>query len=429
MRTARSCWKSGQTANIATMVQKNKIVAGLDVGTTQIRALIAEENEEGEIKIIGVGAHRSLGLKKGEIVNPDQAIKGIEKALDQVEQISGFGIKSAFVGITGGHVQSFNSRSLFPVARPRLGVSPRDVEKAIKAAQAIAIPSDQEIIHIIPQEFAVDNQKGIVNPEGMLGSRLEAKIHVITGSITGIQNVARCVNRAGVEVEDIVFQPLAASLAVLRQEEQKSGVLLLNLGGGTTDYVLFQDEVIRSTGVLNVGGGHVTNDVSIGLKLLQSQAEEVKKKFGFASSGSIDERSDFSIPAIMGRAATKIFRKKLCHIIELRLTEILSLIEKDLLGKNVFHLGSGIVLSGGGSLLGGIAELAEEKLGLPARTGKPWGITGFKEIIDNPGYATAAGLLKYGFQYRGSGGSGRLPGSGKFWQAAKSFRNWIQKYF
>lgn len=409
---------------------KNKTVVGLDIGTSRTSVLVAEMTGDDGIRILGVGTHHSDGVRKGEVINIDKTVRSIEKAVAQAERISGVEIRSVFAGIRGGEIRTFESRSLLPVAKPAAGVTPRDVEKAITAAQAIALPSDFEVIHVIPQQFAVDNQKGVANPEGMLGTRLEALVLIITGAVSSIQNMIKSINQAGVEVEDIIFQPLASSMAVLRQEEQKSGVLLLDLGGGTTDYILFQDDIIRATGVLKVGGDHVTNDISIGLNLLQNQAEEVKKKHGSALAGRVDENETFSLPAVMGRAETSISRRKLGQIIQLRMSEIFSMVKKELEEKGLFHgLGSGVIITGGSSLLKNVDALVEEIFRMPVRRGNPWGVSGLREIIDSPVYAAAVGLVKYGFQHRAEEKGGRKKGGGKFSRPAKNLKGWLEKYF
>lgn len=405
-------------------------MVGLDVGTSRISVLVAERAAEGEIRIIGVGTQPSDGVRKGEVVSIDKAVKAIEKAIAQAERISGVEIRSAFAGVRGGQVQTFESRSLLPVAKPAVGVTPRDVKKAITAAQAIALPPDFEIIHVIPQRFAVDNQKDIANPEGMLGTRLEAMVLIVTGAITSIHNMIKSINQAGVEVEDIVFQPLASSIAVLRPEEQKSGVLLLDLGGGTTDYLLFQDDVIRSTGVLKVGGDHVTNDISIGLNLLHNQAEEVKKKYGSALISRVSEGENFFLPVAMDRAETGISRQKLSRIIQLRMSEIFTLIRKELEEKGLFQsLGSGVIITGGNSLLENAAELGEKIFQMPVRRGNPRGVSGLREIIDGPSYAAAVGLVRYGFQQRAEEKSGRGKGGRGLIRPAKNIKGWLEKYF
>lgn len=408
-------------------MRNNKdIVVGLDVGTSKVCALVAEADEGGDIRIIGVGTHPSHGVRKGEVVNVENTIESIEQAVAQAEQICGIEVKSIFAGITGGHIESFNSRALVPVARPTVGITEKDIARAIEAAQAVAIPRNREVLHVIPQEFAVDEQKGIINPEGMLGSRLEAQVHIVTGAVTAIQNVIKSINQAGLRVEDIVLPQLLASLVVLRKEEQKSGVVLIDIGGGTTEYVLFREEIIHHTNVLGVGGEHITNDISIGLKLLHSQAEEIKKRFGEATSASVEEGASISAPATSGCPVTGLSRKKLCRIIELRMTELFQLVRNDLEEKGLFEsIGSGLVLTGGTSLMKGIESLAQQVTGLPVRMGKPGGVTGLLEVINSPVYATTVGLVKYGFQHRSSAGQTRFAGRNVF----RRIKNWFDSYF
>ncbi len=382
------------------MPKDREIIAGLDVGTTKVCVLVAERDESGDIRVLGVGTHPSRGLRKGEVVNIPDTVESIEKAIAQAENICEFEIKSVYAGITGGHIESFNSRAVLPITNPANGVTEKDMNNAVDAARAIPLPGDREILHIIPQEFAVDDRKGIANPIGMLGTRLEAQVHLITGKVATIRDVINCINQAGLDVDDVVLQQLASSLAVIRKEEQQSGVVLIDIGGGTTDYVFFHDEVIRHTKVLSVGGDHVTNDISLGMKLLRRQAEDLKKRYGSALSDRVTDNIQLSLPDALSRSAGGLSRKKLCRIIELRVMELFQLLRRDLEGEGHFqNIGSGLVLTGGSSLLSDIDLLAEQVTGLPIRVGTPSGVAGLREVIDSPIYSTAVGLVKYGFSY------------------------------
>lgn len=416
---------------LAIMAAKRETVVGLDVGTTKICALVGEADDRGDIRILGVGTQPSShGLRKGEIVNVANTIEAIEKAVAQAEQICGFEVNSVFAGISGCHIESFNSRAVIPLAKPTIGVTEKDISRAIESAQAVAIPRDREILHVVPQEFALDEQRGLSNPEGMLGSRLEARVHIVTGQVAAVQNVVKCINQAGLEVEDIVLQQLAASLAVLRKEEQESGVVLIDIGGGTTDYVFFRDEVLHHTKVLGVGGEHVTNDISLGFKLLQSMAEDIKIKFGEATPATPEDGASISLPAPLGRSLSGISRPNLNRIIELRLEELFQLVRRDLEEKEFLQrIGSGLVLTGGTSLLKGIEKLTERVTGLPVRRGVPRGVSGLLEVIDSPVYAVAVGLVKFGFQRRVSAHRPRLTGGNVLENRLRRIKKWVNKYF
>ncbi|MEA1927800.1 MAG: cell division protein FtsA [Candidatus Auribacterota bacterium] len=379
------------------MQQNREIVVGLDIGTTKICVMIAELVDSGSIRIIGVGNHPSRGLKKGKIVNIMQAVESIRSAVDKAENTCGFQINTVYAGITGDHIESFNSRAVLPVANPSVGVTEKDIINTSQSAGSVAIPRDREIIHMIPQEFSVDDQRGIADPEGMQGIRLEARVHLITAQSAAIRNITNCINQAGLDVADIVLQQLASSLAVVKKEEQQAGVVLVDIGGGTTDYVFFRDEIVQHTNVLSVGGDHLTNDISLGMKLLLPQAEELKKREGRALSEDVSDDPELTIPGSLFRSSSALSRRNLCLIIELRMTELFHLLQQDLEREEHFHsIGSGLVLTGGGSLLRDVETLAAGVTSLPVRIGRPSGVSGLREVIDNPIYSTAVGLVKYG---------------------------------
>lgn len=313
--------------------------------------IVAEQTDDGDIRILGVGTHPSRGLRKGEVINVNQTAESIRAAVDKAENICEFEIGSVYTGITGEHIESFNSRAVIPVANPAVGVTEKDMVRAGKAAQAVALPREREIIHTIPQTFSVDNHRGIPNPEGQQGTRLEAQVHLVTGRVAALQDIINCIRQAGLDVGDVVLQQLASSLAVVKKEEQEAGVVLVDIGGGTTDYVFFRDEIVHHTKTLSVGGDHLTNDISLGMKLLIPQAEELKKKEGKALSERARDNSKLSIPGALYRPAPGLTHQKLCLIIEARLTELFQLLRYDLEAEGHFHsIGSGLVLTGGGSL-------------------------------------------------------------------------------
>ncbi len=403
------------------MSQKEEIVAGLDVGTTKICLLIGERTGEGEIRVLAVGTKPSLGLRKGEVVNVGQTVESIQKALDQAESLCEEKIDSVCVGITGSHVDSFNSRAILPVLNPAAGVTRRDMAAAVAQASKVPLRSDQEIIHILPQDFSVDDRKGIVEPEGIQGSRLEAKVHLVTARIPAVDNIVNCVTQAGLGVAETVLQQLASSLAVMTDEEQESGAVLVDIGGGTTDYAFFRHGLVWHTRVLSVGGDHVTNDISLGLKLLIPQAEELKKKSARALADRLEEDQALTLTSSLVRSSGRLSQKTLCRIVELRLTEIFRLIRRDLEESGHFqNIGAGLILTGGGALLKDIDLLAKRETGLPVRIGHPIGVCGLREVIDSPVYSTAVGLVKYGLKQGRSQRRRRFLGG---------IRGWLEQYF
>ena len=406
------------------------IVVGLDVGTTKICAAVAEIDRDNRIRIIGIGSSPSHGLRKGVVVNVESTVDSIGRAIDEAEEMSGVEIHSVFAGIAGGHIQSLNSRGVIAIARDSNEITQEDIDRAVNAAKAISIPMDREVIHTIPQGFVVDGQNGIKDPRGMSGARLEVDVHIITGAITSAQNIVNCVNRSGFEVEDIVLEPLASSIATLTQEEKDSGVILMDIGGGTTDFVVFTDGAIRHTDILSVGGDHVTNDISIGLKIPLGKAEAIKKKFGSTLSKNIKDSEEFAVPGVVGRSASNMRRKDLAEIIEMRMEEVFSLVYREIEKTGLLDLiGSGVVLTGGASLMPGSLELASHMFKLPARLGKPRDVSGLVEVLDSPIFATGVGLTQYGFRYRELGGSAQLKGRRVFTQIVDRMKNWVGDYF
>lgn len=414
------------------MANKNGFVVGLDVGTTKICAVVAQkESDDNDIpRVIGVGITPSYGLRKGVVVNLESTTDSIEKAIELAEDMAHVEIQSVFAGIAGGHIKSFNSRGTVPITHKDNEITNDDVNRAISMAKAISIPIDREVIHTIPQEFIVDGQGSIKDPRGMSGVRLEAEVHIVTGAITSAQNIVKCINRGGFEVEDIVLQPLASSMATLTQEEKDSGVILIDIGGGTTDVVLYLDGSVRHTYVLSLGGDHLTNDVAIGLKVPIGKAEEIKKRFGCARTEMVDEDEEFMLPGVIGRAAARMKKRQLVEFIELRMEEIFDLVKQDIertgLGEFV---SSGIVLTGGTSLLKGSIEMAEDIFGIPVRLGTPRGVTGLVEVLDSPIYSTGVGLAQYGLKYRERGNPSRFRGRNIFTKVIQRMTEWVGEYF
>ncbi len=376
------------------MQGQENIIVGLDVGTTKICAVVGEVSGK-EINIVGIGTHPSIGLRKGVVVDIESTVESIQKAVEEAELMAGCEISSVFAGIAGGHITGFNSRGI--VAIKGKEVAQNDVDRVIDAARAVAIPMDREVIHVIPQEYIVDDQGGIKNPLGMFGVRLEAKIHIVTGAVTSAHNIVKCANRSGLDVCDIVLEPLASGEAVLTDEEKDLGAALLDLGGGTSDLAIFFAKNIKHTFVLSLGGNNLTNDIAIGLRASTAEAEKIKKKYGTCNTRNISPEETIEVPGMGGRTPRKLPRQILGEILEPRMEEIFTLIQREVYRAGMEKIiTSGVVLTGGTSLLDGGVEIAESIFNLPARLGKPRGISGLVDVVNNPMYATGVGLVIYG---------------------------------
>jgi len=380
------------------MHEKEEIIVGLDVGTTKICAVVGEISGS-DINIIGIGTHPSIGLRKGVVVNIDSTVESIQKAVEEAELMAGCEISSVYAGIAGGHITSFNSRGIVAIKGPE--VTQHDVDRVIDAARAVAIPMDREVIHVLPQEYIVDDQDGIQNPVGMAGVRLEAKIHIVTGAVTSAHNIVKCANRSGLDVCDIVLEPLASSEAVLTDEEREQGTALLDLGGGTTDLAIFCNKNIRHTFVLALGGHNLTNDIAIGLQTPMAEAEKIKKKFGTCVTRNIGSDETIEVPGMGGRKARKLPRQILGEILEPRVEEVFTLTQREIFRAGLENaMTSGVVVTGGSALLEGLTEVAESVFNAPTRLGKPIGIGGLVDVVSNPMYATGVGLVIYGAKHR-----------------------------
>jgi len=370
------------------------IVVGLDIGTTKICAVVGETSN-GDINIIGIGTSPSIGLRKGVVVNIESTVDSIKKAVEEAELMAGCEISSVYAGIAGGHITGFNSRGI--VAIKGNEITQADVDRVIDAARAVAIPLDREVIHVLPQEFIVDDQTGIQNPVGMAGVRLEAKIHIVTGAVTSAHNIVKCANRSGLDVCDIVLESLASGEAVLSNEEKELGSGLLDLGGGTSDLAIFSGKNIKHTFVLGLGGNNLTNDIAIGVRAPLVEAEKIKTKYGTCLSQSITSEETIEVPGMGGREPRKLPRQILGEILEPRMEEIFSLIQREIYRAGMEgHINSGIVITGGTALLHGTSEIAESVFSLPVRIGRPRGISGLTDVVNNPMYATGVGLVIYG---------------------------------
>jgi cell division protein FtsA len=406
---------------------KGNSIVGLDIGTTKIAVIIAELQESVEPKIVGIGTSRSEGLKRGVVINLEKTVESITKAVEDAELMAGIKVDSVFAGIAGDHIRSINSRGVIAVSRSGNEIVASDVDRVINAARTVALPMDREIIHVLPQEYTVDDQSGIKDPIGMSGVRLEVEVHIVTGAITSAQNIYRSVKKAGLEVSDLVLQPLASSYALLSPEEEELGVALVDLGGGTTDIAIFHDGSIRHTAVIGIGGKNVTNDIAIGLRTPVEQAEEIKKSYGCALSGLVDSDEMIKVPGVGGREPKEISRSVLSAIIEPRAEEILSLVLKEMKKTNYSDLlAAGVVLTGGGSLMEGMVELAEQIFDMPVKKGIPQGFTGLVDIAATPIHSTGVGLILYGLEQQRNGKS---KGGSKEKGWFRRMKNLIGQYF
>lgn len=376
------------------MVKKGHVIVGLDIGTTKTCAIVAEMTDTG-IDIIGIGSHPSEGLRKGVVVNIENTVDAIKKAVDEAEHMSGCEISSVHVGIAGGHIKGQNSLGI--VAVKGREVDEDDVRRAIEASKAIAIPLDREILHTLAQNYVVDDQNGIRDPIGMSGVRLEAKVHIVTGSAASVQNIVKSVNRVGLDIDDIILEQLASSDAVLSTDEKDLGVVLLDIGGGTTDIAVFSDGSIKHTAVIPVGGNFITSDIATGLRTPLTEAEKIKIKYGCAFSPMIPKNEIIEVPSVGGREPREITRQILGRIIEPRTEEILNMSYKEVIKSGYEDiLAAGVVLTGGTSIMPGITELAEHVFNMPVRRGCPTGIGGLTDVVNSPMYATGVGLVIYG---------------------------------
>ena len=379
---------------------KNLIV-GLDIGTSKVVAIVGELNDDGEIEVVGIGSHPSRGLKKGVVVNIESTVQSIQRAIEEAELMAGCEIHSVFAGIAGSHINSLNSHGI--VAIKDREVFSQDIERVIDAAQAVAIPADQKVLHILPQEYLIDNQDGVKEPLGMFGVRLEAKVHLVTCAVNAAQNIEKCIRRCGLEVEDIILEQLASSYAVLTNDEKELGVCLVDIGGGTTDIAIFTEGSIRHTGVIPIAGDQVTNDIAMALRTPTLHAEDIKIKYACALAKLTSSDETIQVPSVGDRPARSLSRQSLAEVVEPRYDELFTLIQAELRRSGFEGLvAAGVVLTGGTSKMEGVVELAEEIFHMPVRLGSPQNISGLKDIVNNPIYATGVGLLLYGKQqYQG----------------------------
>ena len=407
------------------MSKNSETIVGLDIGTTKICTVVGEVRENG-ITIIGCGLQPSRGIKKGVIINMDSTVESIKKAVEEAEKSVGFNIKTVVTGIAGSHIKGFNSNGVIPIKDKE--VKKGDIRRAMDAAKSVVIPMDREVIHILPQEFVVDDQDGIKDPLGLSGGRLEARVHIVTGSVTSAQNIIRCTNRTGLNVQDIVLQPLASGESVLTEDEKELGVMLIDIGGGTTDIAIFSKGSIRYTAVLPLGGDHITSDIAIGMRSPLSAAEDIKRQYGCALTSMVDSKETIDVPTIGENKPRPIARKMLCQIIQPRMEEMLTLMQKELL-KSGFKefLSAGAVITGGTALLKGIEELAQQVLHLPVRVGYPQGVGGLTDAMNNPIYATGVGLVLFGSRAKTNGVNGGGGGKHAMSKLGQKVKKWIEE--
>lgn len=406
---------------------KQEFIVGLDIGTTKICAIVGQITETG-IDIVGLGTRPSHGLRKGAVINIDSTVEGIQRAIEEAELMAGCEIGHAYVGVAGNHVRSFNSSGVVSVKNREIDHD--DLDRVIDAAKAIAIPADRQVIHLIPQDFIIDGQDGIKDPVGMNGVRLEGKIHIITASTSSTQNLVKCANRAGINVSELVLEPIASAEAVLSDDEKELGVALVDIGGGTSDICIFVGGALVHTGVINIGGNHITNDIAVGLRTPQTEAEKLKIRHGGCMKEMIAPEETIEVPGVGGRQPRIVARRLLAEIIEPRTEEMFQLIKAEIEKTGYTELiGSGVVLTGGCSMLEGMPELAEMVFDMPVKRGYPYGMGGMRDIVNSPKYATGVGLLKYAANKLQAKGHRHHAGEGVGRRMREVMTGWLKDIF
>ena len=410
-------------------VQDKKLIVGLDIGTSKVVAIVGEISLDGDIEIVGIGSSPSKGMKKGVVVNIESTVQSIQRAAEEAELMAGCQIHSVYVGIAGSHIRSLNSHGI--VAIKDKEVYRADLERVIDAARAVAIPADQKILHILPQEYVIDDQGGIKEPLGMSGVRLEAKVHLVTCAVNAAQNIEKCIRRCGLEVEEIILEQLASSYSVLTDDERELGVCMVDIGGGTTDIAIFTEGSIRHTGVIPIAGDQVTNDIAMALRTPTQHAEEIKIKYACALTQLAGPDETIKVPSVGDRPPRDLSRQSLAEVVEPRYDELFTLVQAELRRSGYEDMvPAGVVLTGGTSKMEGVVELAEEIFHMPVRVGYPQTVRGLNDIVRNPIYATSVGLLQYGMEHRNDGGktsSAKSSGTSEsFWSRVKA---WLQSNF
>ena len=400
------------------------LIVGLDIGTSKVVAIVAEVSPEGQIEVIGLGSSASRGLKRGVVVNIESTVQSIQRAIEEAELMAGCEINTVYTGIAGSHVKSINSHGIVAIRDKE--VTATDVERVIDAAKAVAIPADQRVLHVLPQEFVIDSQEGIPDPIGMSGVRLEAKVHLVTGAVSAAQNIVKCVQRCGLSVEDIVLEQLASSYAVLTDDEKELGICIIDMGGGTTDIAVFCGGAIQHTAVIPIAGTQVTNDIAVSLRTPAQYAEEIKIKYACALSQLANPDETIEVPSVGDRPPRRLARQTLAEVVEPRYEELFHLVRKELRRSGFEELiAAGIVMTGGSAKMEGAIELAEEVFHMPVRLGVPQYVEGLSDVVRNPIHATGVGLLLYGqeaLQARAEAAQSRLsPGS-----VFRRMKSWFQ---
>lgn len=375
------------------------MIVGLDIGTSKVVAIVAEVDADGSVEIVGIGSHPSRGLKKGVVVNIESTVQSIQRAVEEAELMAGCQIHSVYAGIAGSHIRSINSHGIVAIRDHE--VAQGDVDRVIEAAKAVAIPADQKILHVLPQEFIIDDQEGIREPVGMSGVRLEARVHLVSGAVSAAQNIVKCVKRCGLEVDDIILEQLASSYAVLTDDEKDLGVCIVDIGGGTTDIAVFTDGAIRHTAVIPIAGDQITNDIAVALRTPTQYAEEIKIKYACALTQLASADETIEVPSVGDRPPRRLARQTLAEVVEPRVEELLTLVQGELQRSGYeAMLAAGVVLTGGSARMEGIVELAEEVFHMPVRVGVPQNVRGLAEVVRNPIYSTGVGLLHFGSRNR-----------------------------
>ena len=410
------------------MVKKpdKKLLVGLDIGTSKVVAIVGEISSDGSIEVVGLGSHPSRGLKKGVVVNIESTVQSIQRAIEEAELMAGCEIHSVYAGIAGGHIRSLNSHGIVAIRDNE--VTHNDVERVIDAARAVAIPADQKILHILPQEFIIDGQEGIREPIGMSGVRLESRVHMVTGAVSAAQNIVKCVRRCGLEVDDIILQQLASSYAVLTEDEKDLGVCLCDIGGGTTDIAVFVHGAIHHSAVIPIAGDQVTNDIAVALRTPTHHAEDIKIRYACALTQLANPDETIEVPSVGDRPPRRLVRQTLAEVVEPRYEELFSLVAAELKRSGFEEMmAAGVVLTGGGSKMEGVIELAEEVFHMPVRLGTPQYVAGLVDVVRNPIYATGVGLLLFGNQ-AGAGFTSppRFDSANGIWERMK---NWFHGNF
>ncbi|MBB5212159.1 cell division protein FtsA [Microbulbifer hydrolyticus] len=387
-----------------TQTTEPRMIVGLDIGTSKVVAIVGEVSGDGELNIVGIGSHRSTGMKRGVVVNIESTVQSIQRAVEEAELMAGCEIHSVYAGIAGSHIRSLNSHGI--VAIKDREVTQQDLDRVIDAARAVAIPADQKILHTLPQEYLIDSQEGVKEPLGMSGVRLEAKVHLVSGAVNAAQNIEKCIRRCGLEVEDVILEQLASSYAVLTDDEKELGVCMVDIGGGTTDIAVFTGGSIRHTGVIPIAGDQVTNDIAMALRTPTPHAEELKIKYACALAKLAREGETIKVPSVGDRAPRDLSRQALAEVVEPRYDELFTLVQAELRRSGFEDLcAAGIVLTGGSSKMEGAVELAEEIFHMPVRLAVPQGIAGLTDIVSNPIYSTGVGLLMYAIKVEDNKGS------------------------